>query len=62
MNRFIKIAVAAGLASATLAISADSSFAYGRRSYCMAYARDASRHVVVNMWPQVWPLEPVPVA
>ena len=45
MNRFIKIAIAAGLASATLATSADSSFAYGRRSYCMAYARDAARHV-----------------
>ena len=45
MNRFVKIVIAAGLASATLAISANSSFAYGRKSYCMAYARDAARHV-----------------
>jgi uncharacterized protein YcfJ len=45
MNRFFKITLASGLALATLAATADSSFARSRRGYCAAYARDAARHV-----------------
>jgi uncharacterized protein YcfJ len=45
MKSSFKIALSLALAAATLAATADSSFARSRRGYCAAYARDAARHV-----------------
>ena len=45
MNRTLRIALAALLATSTLAISVSDANAMSRKRYCQAYARRAASHV-----------------
>ena len=45
MNRFLKLTLAALLASSTLVIAVSDANAMSRKRYCQAYARRAASHV-----------------